>query len=198
MAQPGAGEGQHGAAGVDAQPGAHAGRQQLQHAPGAGADVQQPAQLRAGQQGQQCGLHIGGGQAERPHLVPIGALAAEGVGGDARPLRQDAGGAAAVGGQHGIVLRQAGEQVQHGCGAGQGVGGEGEPDVRALPDPVQQAGVAQQLEVAGQAWLALAEDLGELHDAERAAGGERKQSQPGGFGAGAQGGEERLHGLRIT
>ena len=52
----------------------------------------------------------------------------------------------------------------------------------------------QQAEVAGEAGLRLAEDFGELHHAERAAGGERQQAQPGRLGAGAQGEEEGIHG----
>ncbi len=47
--------------------------------------------------------------------------------------------------------------------------------------------------MAGQARLRLAEDFGELHHAERAAGGEREQAQPGRFGGGAQAGEEVFH-----
>ena len=107
-------------------------------------------------QRQQRGLDRGGGQVERAHLVPVGALAAEAFGGDAGALRQHAGGLAAVGLQDRVVLRQARHQV-----AGQRARlavRQGEPDIGALAHPVQQAAVAEQLQVAGQARLRLAED----------------------------------------
>ena len=72
---------------------------------------------------------------------------------------------------------------------------QGEPDVGALADPVQQAAVAQQLQVAGQARLRLAKDLGEFRHAEGAATGQRQQAQAGRFGGGTQAGQQALHGL---
>ena len=53
-------------------------------------------------------LHGVRGQAERVHLVPIGAGAAEAFGGDARAFGQDPGSLAAVGLEHGVVGRAAG------------------------------------------------------------------------------------------
>ena len=49
--------------------------------------------------------------------------------------------------------------------------------------------------MAGQPGLRLAEDFGELHDAEAAARRQREDAQAGRLGAGAQGGEEGVHGL---
>ena len=72
-------------------------------------------------------------------------------------------------------------------------GGQAEPGVRPLPHPLQQPRVAHQAQMARQARLALAEDLGELGHGERPAPGERQDAQPGGFGRGAQCGEQILH-----
>ena len=76
--------------------------------------------------------------------------------------------------------------------------GQGEPDIRALAHAVQQAAVAQQLQVARQARLRLAEDLGELRDAEGAAAGQRQQAEAGRFRGGTQAGQQGFHGLWIT
>ena len=96
----------------------------------------------------------------------------------------------------GVVGGQAGDQV-----AGEGaqiIGRQGEPDVRALPDTVEQAAVAEKLEMAGQPRLGLPKDFGEFHHAEAAAGGEGEQTQPGRLGNGAQAGEEAFHGPYLT
>ena len=146
------------------------------------------------QQRKQRRLHVGRGQPERPHLVPIGALLAEAFGRDARPLGHHARGGAAVGGQHRVVLRDAGEQAVHQLGLRR----QAEPDVRPLAHPLEHAGIAEQPEVAGEARLRLAEDLGQFDDAERAAGGKREQAQPGRLGAGAKGGEKGIHRLHMT
>ncbi len=122
-------------------------------------------------------------------LIPVRALPAEAVGGDARALRQHPGGLPPVRLQHRVVGRQAGQQVAAQSRAGR----QGEPHVRALPHPLHHAGFDQQPQVAGQPGLRLAQDLGELHDAERAPRRQREQPQPGRLGAGAQGEEERVH-----
>ena len=147
----------------------------------------------SGHQREQRRLDRGGRQVERAHFVPVGALAAEALRGDAGAFGQHAGGLAAVGLQDRVVIRQAGDQI-----AGQRAGlamRQGEPDVGTLAHAVQQAAVAQQLQVAGQARLRLAEDLGELRHAEGAAAGQRQQAQAGRFGGGTQTGQQAFHGL---
>ena len=72
-------------------------------------------------------------------------------------------------------------------------GGQGEPGVGALAFARQQAGIAEQFQVAGQAGLRLAEDFGEFGDAEGAARGEREQAQAGRFRGGAERGEQGIH-----
>ena len=118
------------------------------------------------------------GSSKRAHLVPVGALAAEAFAGGAGALGQHAGGLAAVGGEHRVVLGQPG---QHGARerAGRCPGGQGEPDIGTLARALQQAGLAEQAQMARQPRLRLTEDLGEFHDAERAARGQRQDAQAG-------------------
>ena len=133
-----------------------------------------------------------GRQVEGAHLVPVGAFLAEAFGGDAGAFGEDPSGLAAVGLQDRVVGRQAGDEF-----AGQGAlvtGGEGEPDIGALPNAVQQAAIAQQLQVARKPRLRLPEDFGKLHDAERAPSSQREQAKAGGFGGGAKAGEQVFHG----
>ena len=196
--QPGTGQArarqrQHRLRGIDADALADPWRQQFQNPAGPGADIQQPAGVVVGHQREQRGLDRGGGKVERPHLIPVGALAAEALGRHAGAFGEHAGGLAAVGLQDRVVLRQAGDQFP-GQRAGLAVR-QGEPDIGALTHPVQQAAVAQQLQVAGQARLRLAEDLGELRHAEGAAAGQRQQAEAGRFSGGAQAGQQAVHRL---
>ena len=163
---------------------------------GAGADIQQTPAIYVRDQRQQRVLDRVRGQVERPHLVPVGALAAKTFGRDARALGQHPGGLAAIGFQDRVVGRQPRDQI---AGERAVVAlRQGEPDVRALPHPVQQPAIAQQFQVARQPGLRLAEDFGELHHAETAPGGEREQAEPGRLGGGAQAGEEAFHGTYLT
>jgi len=160
------------------------------------ADIQQPSARLAGRQPKQRILHRLSRQVQRAHFVPVGAFAAKTLGGDARPLRQHAGGLAAVGLQDRVIGGQAGDQVS----------GErpfiparqGEPNVRPLPHPVQQPAIAQEFEVPGEPRLRLAEDFREFHHAETAPGGEREKPKPGGLRDGAQAGEEAFHAACLT
>ena len=147
----------------------------------------------SGHQREQRGLDRGGRKVERPHLIPVGALAAKALGRHAGAFSEHAGGLAAVGLQDRVVLRQARDQFP-GQRAGLAVR-QGEPDIGALTHPVQQAAVAQQLQVAGQARLRLAEDLGELRHAEGAAAGQRQQAEASWFSGGAQAGQQAVHRL---
>ena len=147
-------------------------------------------------QREQRGFDGWGGQVEGAHLVPVGALAAEAFVGGAGALGQHAGGLAAVGFQDGVVLRQVGGDL-----AGQRAvraGGEGEPGVGAFAFARQQAGFAEQFQVAGQAGLRLAEDFGELGDAEGTARGEREEAEAGRLRGGAECGEQGVHRGEMT
>ena len=72
------------------------------------------------------------------------------------PLGQDAGGGAAVSGDGGVVIVDAGEHGLHEVGLRR----QAEPDVGALAHAFEHVGIAQELQVTGQARLGLAQDLG--------------------------------------
>ena len=185
------GQRQHRLRGVHAEPLRHARRQQFQHAAGAGADVEQAARRIVRHQREQGGFDGRGGEVEGAHFVPVGALVAETFVGGAGALGQDAGGLAAVGFQDGVVLGEVGGDL-----ASQRTirtGGEGKPGVGTFAFARQQAGFAEQFQVAGEAGLGLAEDFGELGDAEGASRGEREEAEAGGLRGGAERGEQGVH-----
>ena len=193
--KPRAGQGQHRLACIHAQALAHTRGKQLEHAAGAGADIEQPASSRRNKLGER-GLHRLGRQVERPHLVPVGALLLEAFRRNPCALGQHPRGLAAVGLQDRVVRRQAGDQLarERAILASR----RGEPDIGALPHPLEQPRIAEQLQVAGQAGLRLAEDFGEFDDAESPSGRERQHSQPGRLGGSTQRGEQRLHAICMT
>src|SRR5690606_10061771 len=63
----------------------------------------------------------------------------------------------------------------------------------ALPEAVEQAGIAQQLQMARDARLALAQDLRQLADGQLAVRAQHQQAQAGRLGGGAEGGKYRVH-----
>ena len=103
---------------------------------------------------------------------------------------------AAVGLQDRVVLRQPRNQVA--CQRARFAMRQGEPDVRAFTHPVQQTAVTQQLQVAGEARLRLAQDLGELRNTEGAATGQCQQAEAGRLSGGAQAGQQVFHGTWFT
>jgi hypothetical protein len=96
-------------------------------------------------------------------------------------------------------------EVDLGVVVGQGIGqrtaqlGAGAAPRQAVIDPmalahaVEQAGLREQLEMAGNAWLALAEDPGQVRDRQVGVGAQRQQAQPGRLRRRLQGREQFLH-----
>src|SRR6185437_947086 len=66
-------------------------------------------------------------------------------------------------------------------------------DPSPLAKPVEQPGVAKQLQVARNPRLALAENVRELGHGQFALGAQQQQPQPGRFGDGAQAAKDRFH-----
>ena len=149
--QAGASQRQHRLRCIDADALAHSWCKQFQHAPGAGTNIQQPSGVGFRHQIQDRRLDRESRQVERPHLVPVGALATEAFRGDARAFGEHTGGLPAVGLQDRVVLRQSRDQVTGQCT--RCAMRQREPDVGALTATVEQAAVAQQLQVARQARL---------------------------------------------
>src|SRR3569623_3425009 len=66
-------------------------------------------------------------------------------------------------------------------------------DPAALLEPLKQAGLAEELQVAGYSRLALAHDGGELADCQLGFAEQRQQAQPAGVGGGLEYGKKLLH-----
>ncbi len=97
-----------------------------------------------------------------------------------------------VAGQDGVG---AGQQVDD--GAGQGAAhvllAQAEEHPVAFLVAADQAGLRHQLQVAADARLALAQDLGQLADIGLAMGEEKQDPDPGRLGGGAQAGQQFIH-----
>ena len=161
-------------------------REQFQQPPGAGADVEQPAEPASRHQRQQRGLDRRGRQVQRAHLVPIGALAAEAFRGDAGPFGQHPRRLAAIRRQHRIIIAAIPASSSR-ASAPASPGGEANqtfaPSRTRSSSPLRRAASGGGTGAAGD-WPRISVNS---DDAERAPPGERQQPQPGRLGGGAQG-----------
>ena len=136
------------------------------------------------------------GQVERPHLVPVGALAAEAFGGHAGALGQHPGGLAAVGLQDRVVLGQPGDQVARPVRPASPCGRANQTlaPSRTRSSRPQSHSSFRWRDSRGCDWPRISVNS---DDAEGAAAGQRQQAQAGRFGGGAQAGEQVFHGLSV-
>ena len=154
LGQARAGQGQHFAAGIQPQRMLGALGQQFQQAAGAGADIHQLANP-LGQRGGDGLLDLPRRQVERPQLIPIRAIAAEGLRGGTGTLGGDARGLPPVGRQLRIAFRQAAQQLPHQRGRGWHL----EIGIGPLRNALQQPGLDQQFQVPRQSGLGLPQHI---------------------------------------
>jgi len=175
-------------------------RQDLDDPAGAGADVEQvgdpPGAAPGAEQLEQAMLDLDLVDVQRADLVPLGGIALEVVG---RPL-----GAAADHLLQALKIEAdgrvvAGQRIDQGAGELRrgAVGGQPEIGPGALAHALDQAGLAEQLQVARDPRLALAEDPGEVGDGEVAVGAERQQPKPGRLARRAERRQQVVHALEI-
>ncbi len=141
---------------------------------------------------QECRFDRWSGQVQGTHLIPVRAGAAEALGGDTGAFGQNPGSLPTVSLQRRVVGWETGNKFTGQCAIV--TLRKRKPNIGAFPHPVQQPALAQQFQMPGEARLRLAQNLGELHDAEGTPGSQRKKTQAGRFSGGAQTGEEVLHG----
>ena len=142
-------------------------RQQLQHAPGAGAEVEHRSVGAFADDVEDRRFDDRVGSVQRALLVPVV--------GDAGEVLLGGGGAAAahdlepveVDRRDGVVVLDAGQQVGDELGD-RPLADELEERPRAFPVLVDHARLGEQLEVARDARLGLAEDVGEVGDGQLA------------------------------
>ena len=169
---------QHLARQIDTDRALDARRDDLEHAAGAGAEIKQIADSVTAKRFEDRRLNLALVDMKRANLVPLLGIGAEiGVGGfgalalhrvEPRLVERDCR----------IVTRHGGANLPRQIG---GAAARRQPimDPGPLAEPVEQPGIAQQLQMARNPRLALAEDVGELGHCQLALGAEQQQPQPG-------------------
>ena len=167
-------------------------RQDLQHAAGAGADVEKVARIGGGDDLDEGRLDLALIDIERADPVPLVGVFAE-IGAreiGALPLYRVQPLQIERDRRVGIVA--GGDQLA-GQGARRACLAEAIEHPAALAEAVEEAGFAQQLQVARNPWLALPEDLCQLADGELAARAQDHEPKPGRLGHCTQCGQQVLH-----
>ena len=161
--------------------------EELQHAAGAGAEVEEAADRLRADGVEDRGLDLVLGGVERAQPVPVRRQALE-EGAAPRPsaLRPHLGEADAVAGEPVVGAVEGGQDGAQDLGRG-GALAEAEEGPGAFAVPLDEAGLGQELEMTRDARLRLAEDVGQVGHRELALGQERQHPQPGFLGGGPQG-----------
>ncbi len=165
------------------------GRKQFQHAARAGAEIEQILNgVRADHLADR-GLDALFGDMERAEFVPIRRLGGEIAGGLVGALAAHFDEAGAVAGKHGVVGLEMGENgaAERGLGAAMRHQKKGPG---ALAVALDEAGFDQQLQMARDARLRLAENGDKLGDGQLRLGQEGEQAQPRLLARGGKGREE--------
>ena len=176
---------------VDAETALDLGREQFEHAPGAGAEVEERAERTFGERRLDGGFDLLVRDVQIADAVPFAGMAAEivlrrlGVGGPQRlqPL--------AVAGERRIAWIEARHQVAH-LRPAAAVLVEPEKRPCALAEPLDEPGIQEQPKMPGNAWLRLPQDLAKVGDAQLAVGEERQNAQPRPLSGGLERAADRL------
>ena len=185
-------DGQHFRAHIDADTVPDLRRQQFEHPAGAGARIEQRLHRLQAQHGRDGGFNILLRRVQRADALPIGGVCLE-------ESRSFGGARFAHGRQAPAVRRQR-------VGLAFRKPREDMTQLRARPllrraiehpasflEAQDQPGIAQQFEVAGDARLALAQDLGQLGDGQLRLPQDQQQAQPGRIGSSTQHGQQFVH-----
>ena len=167
-------------------------RQDFEHAPGSGPDVEQVARLGSGDDVDERRLDFALVDIERADAMPARGVFAEIGAGEIGALPLDRAQALEIEHDRRIGLA-AGRDQMPGEGVGRTRLAQAIEDPAALAETVEQPGLAQQLQVTRYARLALPEDLGQLADGQFAAGTQHEEPQPGRLGHRAQCSHQMFH-----
>ena len=177
--------GQHVVIEIEAERAGGAGSKQLEHAPGAGAEIDEKREGTLAQRLVHGGLDLFLGHVQRADLVPLAGMGSE------------------------IGLRRFGAGLLHACGAGAVAGdrqiarvetrhdgagerrlgaglGQTEEHPAPLAEARDEARLRHQLQMPADAGLALPQDLGQILDVELGLGQQRENTQARGLAGGAQ------------
>jgi hypothetical protein len=187
-------DGEHLRTEIDADAAPDMGREEFKHAAGSGAGIEHGIELLPGQQIDNGALDVFLGDMQRADALPVGGVGLEIGRGLPRPRGAHLGEALAIRLRLRIALR-CGERQQRGAerSGGAPVGGAVE-DPAAFLEALQEARFAEELQMAADARLALAQDLGELAHRQLGVDEEQKQAQAGGIPRSAQHADQMLHG----
>ncbi len=192
LQQPVAGDGQHVRADVHAHGALGVGRDQFQHPAGAGAGVQEILDSIAGQAFGDCRLDILFRGMKRADALPLRRIGLE-IGRRRRRALLAHMLQPGMVGFLGAGIGQGGDgRAQFGAGAA--VGGAAEHPASFL-EALHQPGLTQELEVPGDAGLALPHDLDQLADRQFGLAQQQQQAQPGGVAGGTQHGNQPVQSL---
>ena len=162
-----------------------AGREQLEHAPGAGAEIDQQREGPRPKRLVHRSLDLFFGDMQRADLVPLAGMLLEVALRRILPRLLDGRGARTVAGEH----RVGGIEARHdGRGERRFAAGIGQAEEHPAPlaEARDQPGFGHQLQMPADARLALSEDLGQVLDVQLAAGKQRQDAQARGLACGAQ------------
>ena len=191
--QLGARIGEHGRAQVEAEAAPEARAEQLEHAPRSRAEIDEQIERAVAERAGDGGLHVGLGDVQRADAVPIGGVGLEvGLRGCLALVLQGFG-AAQVAHDQRVATVDALEDQPGKLATLPGLG-EAEVHPAALRGALDQPGLGQQLQVAADARLALAQDAGEVLDVQLARRQQHEHAQARGLGHRLQRSNCCLHG----
>ena len=187
--EPRAGERQHVERQIEAEPALDIGREQFEHAPGAGAEIEQRADRLVGERRADGVFHRGVGDVELADAVPLRGMTPEIIlrGGGARGAHR--GQPLAVAHDDRIVGIKPPDQAARDVGAAAAAGaagalGQAEKRPRAFAEALDQSGLGQKPQMARQPRLRLAQDFGELGDGQLGFGEQDQDAQARRLGRG--------------
>ena len=174
--QPVARDGQHVERQIEAEAALDLRAEHFQHAPGAGAEIEQRAERLVGERGADRVFHRRVGDMQLADAVPLGGVRAE-IGLRRGGARLAHGGELGAVAGDGLVGRIEMRQQRAGDLGAAAVLGQAEERPGAFAEALDQTGLGQQLEVARDARLRLAQDVGQVGDGQLGLGQQRQQAQ---------------------
>ena len=189
--EPGAGERQHVEREIQAQAALDLRAEQLEHAPGAGAEIEQRAHLDARERAGDRLLDRLVGDMELADAVPLRGVAAEIGLRHLVALRAHGNEPLAIARQRRVVGIEPRDELARELGRAAALAQTKERP-RSFAESVDQAGLGEEPQMARNPRLRLAQDGGEVRHRELGLGEQRENAQPGGLAGGLQRAVERL------
>ncbi len=176
---------------IEAEPALDLRPEQLEHAAGAGAEIEQRAHRRRRQRRGDRLLDRRVGDMQLADAVPLGGVAAKVSLGCGGPLRAYGGEPFAIAGERRILRVEASNELARQLGRPAPLP-EAEECPRSFTEAFDQPGLGQEPQVARNAWLRLAQNFSEVRDGKLGLPEQSENPQPRGFAGRLQRAVERL------